>query len=85
MMIRRNEAKDQVRATLIHEVGDERIKYIIEKYVVKPAMTQKKENVSSDMEKTLKLVTSFIGSYFEALQSNIQRMKEQQIIDSLKS
>lgn len=69
----------------MQDVGDERIKIILEKYVVKPQLTHRKETVANNMEKTLKLVTSFIGSYYEALQVFNQKQKEQQMLDSLRS
>lgn len=49
--------------------------------MVKPALTHVKETVATDMEKTLKLVTSFIGSYFEALLMHNQKIKEQQYLE----
>lgn len=40
-MIKRNEEKEQERLKMVHDAGDERMRDIVEKYVVRPRIHDK--------------------------------------------
>ena len=60
-----------MRQMLIQEIGDERIKYIIEKHVIRPQLAANPTSMTTaatEMENSLKIITHFLGSYFELVQ-----------------
>lgn len=56
---------------LVQEAGEEQIRHVIEKHVVRKVMPEfsNEYKVVSELENTLKIVTQFLGSYYELLQA----------------
>ena len=59
---------------ILQDGGDEKMRYILEKHVVRRAIEQKvkgnmdyKNELIKESEKTINTVTHFIGSYFELI------------------
>eukprot|EP00347_Sterkiella_histriomuscorum_P018982 403343421 len=94
-IIKRNETRDQIRSMMASETGDEKIKHIIEKHVVKPHLQQMQQSSQNDVnisqtsgkvtqetERALKIVTSFMGQYleqFKAFQQFQLKLQEEQL------
>ena len=49
------------------EIGEDRLRYIIEKHVIRPSCGKGVPSVTLELEKSLKLTTHFVGAYFEML------------------
>ena len=63
---------------MLQEVGDERLRVMIEKHIVRPKLEQKKNELIGGTAKKVDVLSRFVGQYYEDIQRQLEREEQKE-------